>query len=53
MIATNQTIIVIPVIVEPIEVQNPAVVIPVDNRDVEITVRVTQNMQNIVHTTTP
>jgi hypothetical protein len=42
-LAAGQTIVVVPVIVEPVEVHDPAVVVPVEVRDVEVAVGVAQN----------
>ena len=39
-LAGNQTVVVVPVVVKPVEVQIPLVVIPVEVRDVQVAVRV-------------
>ena len=41
-IATRETIVVVEVVVEPVEVQDPATAVPVEVRDVEIAVGVAQ-----------
>lgn len=47
-LAARETVVAVPVVVEPIEVQNPAVAVPVEVRDVEVTVRIAQSMRHIV-----
>lgn len=41
-VATSETAVVVEVVVNPVEVQNPAVAVPVQVRDVEVAVGVTQ-----------
>jgi len=52
-VAARQTVVGVPVVVEPIEVQNPPVAVPVEIRDVAIIVGVAQSMRHIVNNTTP
>ena len=39
-LATRETIVVVPVVVEPVEVQRPALAVPVEVRNVEVAVRI-------------
>lgn len=39
-LAARETVAVVPVVVEPVEVQDPAVAVPVEVRDVEVAVRI-------------
>jgi len=50
-LAANQTVVAVPVVVELVEVQDPAVTVPVEDRDAEVTVGVTHNMQYAVRAT--
>jgi len=49
----SRGVVGVPVVVEPIEVQNPPVAVPVEIRDVAIIVGVAQSMRHIVNNTTP
>ena len=41
-LAGDEAIVIVPVVVEPVEVQVPLVTVPVEVRDVEVAVRVPQ-----------
>lgn len=41
-IATRETVVVVEVVVNPVEVQNPTVTVPAEVRDVEVAVGVAQ-----------
>ena len=41
-LAGNEAVVVVPVVVEPVEVQVPLVTVPVEVRDVQVAVRVPQ-----------
>lgn len=51
-LATKDAIVVVPVVVEPVPVLNPAIIVPVDVGDVLGIVGVTLNMQYTINTTT-
>jgi len=40
--AGDQTVVLVPVVVEPVEVQHPGVVVPVEIRDVQVAVGIPQ-----------
>lgn len=41
-LAGNEAVVVVPVVVEPVEVHDPRVTVPVEVRDVQVAVRVPQ-----------
>lgn len=48
-VAASENVVVVEVVVDPVEVQNPAVTVPVEVRDVEVAVGVTQKYAMYFH----
>lgn len=51
-VAARQTVVVVPVVREPVEVQIPTVAVPVEVRDVEVAVGVALIVRRITNITT-
>ena len=52
-LAADETVIVVPVVVNPVEVQAPAVAVPIQISHMQVAVRVAQNAQCVFQATTP